>query len=71
MASIVRLSSLRGRAPRSLTAATAASNLVHWASVNTGSVYPRLSFQITGTSADSPSTELRTDLAFKIYYASA
>jgi hypothetical protein len=35
IASIVRRSSLRGRARRSLTAAIAVSNLAHWASVRT------------------------------------
>ena len=42
-------------------AAIAASNLTHWASVNTGVVHPCLSSEETRSSADSPSTELRTD----------
>src|ERR1700712_855556 len=60
IASMVRRSSLRGRAPRILTAAIAASNLAHWASVSTCIVYPRLYPQKTSSADDSPSVELRT-----------
>ena len=40
IASIVRRSSARGRAPRIPAAAIAASNLAHWASVKTCIVSP-------------------------------
>jgi len=60
MASMVRRSSLRGRAPRIPTASIAAANLAHTASVRTCIVYLPLSPHKARIPGDSASHELRT-----------